>query len=396
MTDAAFPRFKFHLSLLSGCWALTTTCNLLLVTVSSLAGYMLAEEKALAALPIALQWLATAAFTAPASFIMRAWGRRGGFYLAVVLISAGAGLAIAAIYGGSFWLFVAASVLVGMGSGNTWYYRFAATEVSPDRYKARAIAWVLMGGIFAAVAGPSLASWTKDMLSPTPFAGVFVAILAAQLGIAFLLSFVRIPRPPEEDLKGGRPMWEIAKQPKFIVAVMGGVIAYGIMVLLMSITPLAMGHHHHGFDASTEVIRWHVLGMYIPSLFSGHLIRRFGIYPIMLTGGAAMLATGIIGAIDTGWWYFWSSLTLLGVGWNFLYVGATTLLTDTYTTAEKAKTQALNETLVFVCTAIGTFASGAMLEIYGWTTIVLATLVPIVLVMGGVAWLALRQRPATA
>ena len=213
---------------------------MLLVTVSVLTGYFLATDKSLAALPIALQWLGTAATTVPASFLMARIGRRGGFAIAALIAILGAGLAVFAIYESHFWAFCAATTLLGMGNGFTWYYRFAAAEVVPESFKSRAISLVLAGGVVSAIVGPTLADRSKDLLAPFLFAGSFVSMAVLQLTVLVLLSFVRIPRPSAEALRGGRPMGEIARQSKFVVAVTGGVVAYGVMVLVMSVTPLAM------------------------------------------------------------------------------------------------------------------------------------------------------------
>ena len=388
--------FRRNIGILSACWALTSTSNMLLVSVTVLTGHMLAADKALAALPIALQWLGTAATTVPASFLMARIGRRGGFATAALTVIAGAALAVAAVYGRSFPLFCAATFMLGMGNGFTWYYRFAAAEVVTEDFKSRAISLVLAGGVIAAVLGPSLADRSKDLLAPHLFAGSFAVMAALQGIVLTLLAFVRIPRPETEALHGGRPMSEIARQPKFVVAVMGGVVAYGVMVLLMSITPLAMTLNGYDFSDATSVIQWHVLGMYVPAFFSGHLVRRFGTQPMMLAGAVLILACIVLAASGISRFHFWTALTLLGVGWNFLYVASTNLLTETYSVAERAKTQAANEFAVFLFVAAGTFASGTVLHYFDWRTVNLSVLPLVLAVTIATMWLAVRRpRPAT-
>jgi predicted MFS family arabinose efflux permease len=392
---AARPHFRRQLILLASCWALVTTSMLLLVSVTALVGNTLADDKSLVALPIALQFAATACATVPASFLMNRIGRRNGFLVAASLMITGASTAVVAIYILSFWLYCLACILIGSAAGFAWYYRFAAAEVVPDSYKSRAISLVLAGGIAAAVFGPTLARYSKDLFAPVFFAGSFVSIIALQLVVVLVLAFVRTPRPAAVDLKSGRPLAEIARQPKFLIAVLGGVVAYSVMVLLMSVTPLAMQMCGLSFSDATHVIQWHVLGMYVPAFFTGHLIKWFGTLPVMTAGVVANVACVVIAAAGQEFNNFWVALCLLGVGWNFLYTGATTLLTETYTPAERAKTQALNEFLIFIVVGAATFTSGKVLTANGatgWTTVNLAVLPLILAVLGLIGWLSFRHR----
>jgi MFS family permease len=391
------PRaYKPQIALLSFCWALHGISNLLLVSVAVLSGYLLADNKAFAALPVALQWTGTALMAAPASFYMRRFGRRVGFWTANATISTGASLAVFALYRGQFvWLCVG-GFLLGMGNAFNWYYRFAAAEVAPDHYRSRAISFVLAGGMIAALVGPSLADLTKDLLAPINFAGAFAAMLAVNATTATILLFVRIPRPAAEDLHGGRPIGMIARQPTFIVAVVGGAAAYCVMVLMMSVTPLAMTLHKLTFSDATFVIQWHVLGMYVPSFFTGHLIRRLGVLPIMLLGTVIItfsIGTGIDGTSLT---HFWIALATLGLGWNFLFIGATTLLTETYSVAERAKAQAFNEAVMFTTVGVATFFSGTLLYEVGWRAVNLAALPAIAVVASAILWLMLRGAGKTS
>jgi predicted MFS family arabinose efflux permease len=393
---AARPHFRRQLILLASCWALVTTSMLLLVSVTALVGNTLADDKSLVALPIALQFAATACATVPASFLMNRIGRRNGFLVAASLMITGASTAVVAIYILSFWLYCLACILIGSAAGFAWYYRFAAAEVVPDSYKSRAISLVLAGGIAAAVFGPTLARYSKDLFAPVFFAGSFVSIIALQLVVVLVLSFVRTPRPAAVDFRSGRPLAEIARQPKFLIAVLGGVVAYSVMVLLMSVTPLAMQMCGLTFSQATHVIQWHVLGMYIPAFFTGHLIRRFGILPIMTAGVVANVGCVVVAASGQDFVNFWVALFLVGVGWNFLYTGATTLLTETYTPAERAKTQALNEFVIFILAGGATFMSGSVLHAYGWATVNLAVLPLVLAVLVLIGWLSLRRRQAPA
>lgn len=394
----AYPNYRRNIGLLSVCWALTTTTMMMLVSVTSNVGNLLAPDglKALLALPVALQWVAMAALTVPFSFLMARIGRRNGFFLAALILITGSGLAIIAIYERQFWLYCLASFTIGGAQSMGWYYRFAAAEIVPESFRSRAISLTLAGGVAAAIVGPSLADFSREALSPILYAGSFAAMVALQLLLMGVLFFVRIPKPKPEDLSGGRPLVEIAKQPKFIIAVVGGVVGYGVMVMLMSVVPYAMELCGHSFSDATGVIQWHVLGMYIPAFFTGHLIRRFGAPRIMLLGAVANVACLIVGASGIELLNFYLALTLVGVGWNFLYTGATALLTETYTTAERAKTQALNEFLVFAFVGAATLLSGVTVEVWGWTNLNLAALPLIVFVTLAAAWASFRRRPAPA
>jgi len=382
--------YKPQIAMLSMCWALHGISNLLLVSVAVLSGHLLADNKAFAALPVALQWTGTALLAAPASFYMRRFGRKAGFWTASLVIATGASLAIVGLYQGRFaWLCVG-GFLMGTGNAFNWYYRFAAAEVVPEHYRSRAISFVLAGGVVAALVGPSLADFTKDLLAPVSFAGAFAGMIAANAVTATLLLFIRIPQPRADELHGGRPMGEIARQPTFIVAVVGGAAAYGIMVLMMSVTPLAMTLHKHAFSDATFVIQWHVLGMYVPSFFTGHLIRRIGVLTIMLLGTTLIAVCIAVGIDGTSLTHFWIALATLGLGWNFLFIGATTLLTESYTVSERAKTQAFNEAVIFTTVGVATFFSGTLLHEVGWRAVNLAALPAIVVVASAILWLMLR------
>lgn len=396
--------FRRNLSLLAVSWSLVGTANMLNVAASALVGHMLAENKAYATFPIALQWIAVAACTVPASFLMSKIGRRNGFVVASLIAVAGAALTIYGIYERSFLIYCVGSVFLGAGQGFNWYYRFAAAEAAPPEWKSRAISLVLAGGVVSALLAPSLADFSKDLLAPLVFAGAYATIIALQLAVIVLLQFVRIPVPPRMKFGGGRPMLEIARQPKFIVAATSGVVAYAGMVMLMSVTPLAMQMCGLSFYQTTSVIQWHVLGMFVPAFFTGSLIRRFGTYRIMLGGGVAMACCILIGTSGQTYIHFWAAQTLLGIGWNFLYVGATTLLTETYTIEERAKTQALNEFLVFIVTGSSIFVSGQLLHSLGetgnpgagWTAVNLGALPLVLLTVVATLWLWLKSRKPAA
>jgi MFS family permease len=369
----------------------------LVASVASLVGNMLATDKSLATLPIACSWGGTTLFTVVASYLMRHVGRRAGFMIGATIGVTGAIVCVAAIYYASFWLFCGGTALLGGYNAFNNYYRFAAAEAVTVERRSKAISMVMLGGLIAAFIGPLLARLTKEMLMPYDFAGVFIGLIGLALVAMMLLQFVKVPRPSAQEIAGPqRPLGEIARQPVFMVAAASGGLGYGVMILLMSVTPLSMVQHSHSFADAAFVIQWHVLGMFAPSFVTGHLIRRFGVPQIMLTGALCNVACIAVATSGTTVAHYWIALTLVGIGWNFLFVGATTLLPQTYTVAERAKAQAANEFLVFGFAGLASFFGGNILYNLGWTVLNLVALPFILIVSIAVLWLMLRKRAETA
>jgi MFS family permease len=382
---------KKNVLLLSACQAMLMTGGALLIATSALVGYRLSPDKSLATLPLAMQMLASMLTTIPASLLMQRYGRRAGFLFGSTIGISGAGLATYAITTGSFTLFVLGAALSGMFAGFGNYYRFAAADVATVDYRSTAISYVMAGGVIAAFIGPNLAHWTSAWLA-APFAGSYLA-LAAILLLSFATQlFLDIPRPARETPGSGRTLGAIARQPVFVVAAIGGMLGYGIMALVMTATPLAMHGHHYAFGDTAFVIEWHVLGMFAPSFFTGHLIRRFGVLQVMLAG--SLLSAVCIGVNLTGTSlaHFWLALFLLGVGWNFLFIGATTLLTETYAPEEKAKSQALNDFLVFSTVTVSVLSAGSLQHHLGWRAVNYGVIPLIAVTVIAVTWLLLRRR----
>ncbi len=390
-------RARKNVIILTLAQALMMTGTIINATTSALAGYELASDKSLATLAVAFQFTATMATTVPASFLMAKLGRRAGFMLGAGAQLVGALATAAAIVSGIFWLFCLCGLLLGMANAFTLYYRFAAADTADEAFRPKAISLVLAGGVAAALIGPEFARWSRDLLLPYTYAGTFVTLAAMGAINLLVLAFLDIPKPPRTRFAGGRPLAVIAAQPLFLVAVVSAMVAYGTMSLLMTATPLAMAACAWAFEDSAFVIQWHALGMFAPAFFTGHLIKRFGLMPIMRTG-AAVLVIGV--AVDLSGLtvnHFWIGLTLLGVGWNFMFVGATTLLTETYRPDERAKVQALNDFCVFSASATGAFSAGALQFHIGWEMMNYAVL-PLVAV-ALLALLAIRhaaRRPAVA
>jgi MFS family permease len=382
---------KRNVFILALCQALLVTATSLMITTSALVGQQLAEP-ALATIPIGLQFLGMMASTFPASLLMKRVGRRLGFLSGAGIGICGAVVATYAIFSGSFVGFSVGSLLLGIFNGFGQFYRFAAADVATADYRSRAISLVLAGGVVAAFAGPNLANLTRDTLSAT-FAGSYVAIIVIHLLAFLLISTLNIPRPGAEEQHGdARPLLQMALQPAYVVAVLSGMIGYGVMNLVMTATPLAMDVYQHPFSDTAFVIQWHILGMFVPSFFTGHLIRKFGVLNVMTCGALLLIACVIVNFSGVGVWHFWLGLLLLGLGWNFLFIGATNLLTETYQPAEKAKAQALNDFLVFATVTATAFTSGTLQHHFGWQMVNTGVIPLIVLVLVAITWLRWRQR----
>jgi MFS family permease len=365
----AFAAEKRNVFFLSGAQALFQTTSVMVMTISGLIGQSLAANKALATLPIAMMTLMVAMTMIPASMFMQRHGRKAGFLLGTSIGALAGLLSAVAIWLESFPLFVMGNMLIGAYQAFAQYYRFAAADVASAAFKSRAISWVVAGGIVAAFAGPNIARVTKD-IGPAPFAVPFLVLFFLG-GIAFLLvTRLEIPPAAAVDATGpARPLTEIMTQPVFLTALMGSVIGYAVMLLVMTATPLAMQVCGHSVGAAATVIQWHVLGMFVPSFFTGELIRRFGVLQVM--GAGILLIAGQIAAALSGIELanFVAGLVLLGIGWNFLFIGGTTLLTEAYRPSERAKTQAAHDFLMFGAITLSTFASGGLLNAYGWKTL---------------------------
>jgi uncharacterized protein (TIGR03382 family) len=387
---------KRNVILLALCQGLLMIGTSTMIAEAALVGHMLAADKAYATLPLAAQQLAVMATIVPASLLMARIGRRAGFTIGACFGIVGTTVATAGVLQGSFWLFCLGTGLNGIYNGFSMFYRFAAVDGAGKEWHARAISYVLAGGVLAALVGPELAKHTKDLLAPVTFAGSFASLILVAVVSLTLLQFIRIPQPTAaERREAQRPLGVIARQPAFIVAVLGGMVAYGAMNFVMTATPLAMAACGHPFDDTASVIKWHVFAMFAPSFFTGHLIRRLGTPQVMMAGSVIMALCVAINLAGVTYLHFWAALALLGLGWNFLFVGATTLLTTTYRPAEKAKVQALNDLLVFGTVALTAFSAGFAHHLAGWEAINSGTGPFLVLAALATAWLA-RRRPAAA
>lgn len=369
-----------------------------MIAEAALVGYALAENKALATLPTGLQQVMVMVTAFPASLLMQRVGRRWGFTVGALFGILGAAVATLGVLQASFLMFCLGTVLTGVYNGFGQFYRFAAVDGSTDAWRSKAISYTLAGGVIAAVIGPELAKLTKDLLAPVTYAGSFAALVGVAAIALLVLQFIRIPPPSAaERSEAGRPLLEIARNPSFLVAVFAAMVGYGGMALVMTVTPLAMVSHHHAFESAALVIQWHVLAMFAPSFVTGSLISRFGVLRIMMAGALLFVAAVAVHLSGTGVPQFWLGLVLVGVAWNFLYIGGTALLTQTYNPAEKAKVQAVNDFLVFGSVALCALSSGALHEGQGWAALNLVVLPFVGATLLAVVWLELRRRrPASA
>jgi predicted MFS family arabinose efflux permease len=371
--------------------------NSVLVATAGIVGIMLAPDKGLATLPISFLALGTWAGTLPMGVLARRLGRRSALQIGTVSGVLTGLICCVAVLQGSFLLFNIGAVFSGFYASAHQSYRFAAADTASEAFRPKAISWVLLGGVLAGIVGPQLVIATKELWPPYLFAATYIGQSALALLAAGVLMFLSIPKPPPcSEVGDGRPLAEIAKEPRFIVAVVCGVASYSMMNLVMTSAPLAMVMCNHSITDATLGLQWHVLGMYAPSFITGSLIARFGVERITGLGLAIIVVAAVIGIAGITLWHFWIALALLGVGWNFAFIGATTMVTACHRPNERNKVQAFNDFLVFGSMAIGSFSSGMLLANFGWAT-VNEVVFPVVLVAGALLlWGALRNRVRTA
>lgn len=395
--QAAGLHMKRNVLLLSGCLALSGTGASTVMVVTALTGKMLASDPLHATLPLALQFTFTAVGAVPAALLMRRIGRRAGFTVGQLTGAIAAAISAYAIYIESFWLFAFGGALLGVHNAFWQQLRFAAGDIATPEFKSRAIAYVMAGGVAGAIFGPEFATIGHDLFAPILFAGAYLIIMGLSFAAIAVLQFVEIPRTTADKQRDtGRPLMEIFSQPVVVVAVLAGMLGYAVMSLVMTATPLAMEACGFFVGDSARVIQWHAIAMFAPSFFTGHLIRRFGVVNILLVGILLNVMTLVLNLSGIDFINFWFGLVCLGLGWNFMFLGATSLLTEGYRPEERAKVQALNDFLVFGAVAIASFSSGALQNGIGWNAVNVAIAVPMTIVFLAIAWYRLFYRPAAA
>jgi len=394
--NAAKERMPLTVYLLSLCNAYLFVGATMLITVSALIGFELAPDKRLTTLPLALQFFSIMCSSLPASFIMGKFGRKIGFLLAGSVGLVGAAIAIWSILHASFYGFCVATVCFGIFAGFGNYYRFTAAEVVSPTIKGKAISLVMAGGVIAAFIGPNLANWSSGMFGSHPFAGPFVILMGVYILSMFTIAFADLP-VKHADLnnneKTDRSLADMIFQPIFIVAVLCQMLGYGAMNFVMSSTPLAMEAHQYGIADTALVIQWHVVAMFAPSFVTGHLINRVGIVPVLLSGavlGFVSIAINLMAPINVI--NFVIALVALGVSWNFLFVGGTTLLTDAYTSAEKTRAQGVNDLAVFSTVTVTALTTGTVHHLWGWQAVNLLALPMLIVTLLAIIWFWNSQR----
>ena len=392
----AARRLNRPLVWLTICQGLFLTNNVTFMAINGLVGLMLAPQSWLATLPLTAYVLGGSLSTGLVARHQQRWGRRGAFRLGLVVAMVAAALCALAVRMGSFWLLVAATILAGYYNANAALYRFAAAELAGPSGRERAISWVLAGGLLGGVAGPPLAQASRDLLA-APFAGAYLTLVAVAVLSWLCLGRISFPAlPPAPAGADGHLPAGVARQPAFIVAIAASALGYGVMNLLMAATPIAMAGCGHPFGAVAWVLEWHVVAMYLPSFFTGSLIRRVGVQPVLAAGvllNGACIALALSG-VDL--MHFTAALAMLGVGWNFLYVGGTTLYTESYPPGHRVIAQALMDRWVLGTMTLTSFSSGALVTTGGWQAMNRGALLPLALLASLLAWLAWRRRAARA
>jgi predicted MFS family arabinose efflux permease len=370
--------------------------NTVIVSTSSIIGAVLAPDKGLATLPITCMVLGMWIGTLPVGWLARHYGRRFALQTGSLFGIASGLVSYSAVMSGSFWILLLGTFCGGLYAAAHQSYRFAAADTASDAFRPKAVSWVLAGGVFAALIGPQLVIFTKDMLSPHLFAASFLGQSACAVIAAIVLMFVKVPPMPAVRPSQGRPLAGIVRAPRFLVAVACGVASYGLMNMVMTSAPLAMVGCGHSVTDAALGIQWHVLAMYGPSFFTGSLISRFGVARITALGLVCIGVASVIGISGTTVPHFWAGLMFLGLGWNFAFIGATTMVTQCHRPEERNKVQAFNDFLIFGCMAVSSFSSGQMLAYLSWQAINEVAF-PVIVVAGGLLlWLNLRKQPSLA
>jgi len=383
-------RLNRNVWLLFICQALVNSTNISQVSISALIGYSLAGEKTMATVPYALQMASMMLASIPAGMIFGRFGRRTGFYFGTCATILGVILLSTAIWQSNFLLFCIGSVPMGIGFGIGQHYRFAAAEVAGAADRSRAIALVMVGGVVAAILGPEMVKATKEAMGPILFLGTYVAMGLLPLIAMAILAVVALPPAPPK-VATPTPVLEILARPAFITAVVAGLVSYGTMNIIMAATPLEMMLCGFGVNDSTDVIRTHAIAMFAPGFVTGRLIDKWGAHKVILIGGVLNLACVAIAVSGSTFMTFTVALMVLGLGWNFMFVGASALLATAHEPHERVRTQAANDFIVFTTVAITSFSSGALHAAKGWGVVNAAVILPVLVAMALVGWHLVRQ-----
>lgn len=389
-------RAKRNVAVLFFCQAVLGSQMPVNIILGGLAGAALAENRALATLPISIMVLVSMFTALPASHFMGRFGRRAGFLIGATAGGIGATLATRALLVGSFELLLAGAAFTGVYQSTQGFFRFAAADTASPAFKPKAISWVLAGGLLSALIGPEIVRTMSDYFAPAPYAGAYAAVVVVNFVGAAGILLLDIPKPPRASggIGLGRPLLVILRQPKTVVAILCAMIAYAMMTLVMTSTPLAMVGHGFTSNHAADVVRWHVLAMFAPSFFTGSLIARFGHVRVIAAGLVMLGICSAIALSGTELDRFYLALVALGLGWNFGFIGGTSLLATTHTPEEQAKVQGLNDFLVLGLVTVASFGSGALLSLFGWETVQLAMAPALLIAAAALVWLTVSERRA--
>jgi len=386
--------FARNIPILAFCQAMSMSGASLMVTTAALVGFELADDKSLSTLPLAVLFIAVMLTSIPAAMLMKKVGRKASFLLAALFALSGATLSAWAIMQHDFWGFVGGVALIGVFNSFANYYRFTAADAVSVSNKSKAISYVLAGGVIAAIIGPNLANYTRNSFEGMLFAGSYASLVVLYVLSVIALFFLKLPEAEhdEHELQQQRPLLEILKQPVCIVAIICGMLGYGVMSFVMTATPLAMNHHSHNFSDTSFVIQWHVLAMFAPSFFTGSIIKKVGELKVMLTGVLLGFACVFVNLSGSTIVHFWGALLLLGLSWNFMFVGATSLLTQTYLPSERFKVQAVNDFIVFSVVAFASLSAGYLQHHFGWQSVNVGVLPLLVIALFSILFLMLYRK----
>ncbi|MGB8816699.1 MAG: MFS transporter [Rhizobiaceae bacterium] len=401
MTATPMPQAKRAAFILAAAQAIVGSVPPIAISMGALAGvYLLGADKSLATAPVSGFNIGVAVGALPAAWLARKIGQKHAFMTGALVTSLGGAIAALALFQGSFWLFVAALLLLGTGGSFAQQYRFAAADNSPSSFKPQAISWVLGGGIVSAVLGAQAVIFTKDVFLPVQFAGAYmVIILFGFVGFAILTQLKLQIEPPKVEgiaRDSGRPLGQIIAQPRFMVALLCSVGSYALMSLVMTGAPLAMVGCGFSVNEATLGIQWHVLAMFGPSFFTGSLIARYGRERVVATGLIILIGCAFVALSGIQLWNFWLSLVLLGLGWNFGFIGATAMVTDCYRPEEKSKVQGFHDTVLFGSVASASLLSGKIFLVWGWGALNWMILPVTGLCLIALVWLSLTKRSVVA
>ena len=387
---------NFRLALLALCQGLFLTNNVVFIAINGLVGLALAPQAWMATLPVTGYVAGGALFAPWVAKHQRQLGRQRGFQVGLLVAICACALAAYAVSTKQFWLLVLATVIAGYYNANAGLYRFAAVELVSPQYKEKAISWVLAGGIMGAVAGPKLAASLKDAMAQ-PFAAAYLALIGVAILSLIVMNFIQFAplHEPGNATNTGRPLRELARQPQFVVAILACALGYGVMNLLMAATPIAMAQCSHPFANAAWVLEWHVLGMFVPSFFTGTIIKRVGALPVMAVGVLLNLVCVGFALAGIDLMHFTLALLALGVGWNFLFIGGTTLFTECYRPEERTTAQASMDTIIYLTMTLTSFSSGALVTTGGWQAMNWGSLLPIAITALALGWLAAKRRQSS-